>query len=203
MSDALTTLRRELAQIEDLVVASRVLEWDQLVMMPPGGAATRAEGLATLHRLAHELFVRDEIGELLERLRPEEADLDPDSDDACLIAVARRDWEKARRVPAELQAEMTKLSSQGVEAWTHARANDDFAAFRPWLDRTLEVKHRYIECFPATDDPYDVLLDDFEQGMHTARGSSRVRQARARAPRPRRGIVGRGPRAVRRGAVPA
>ena len=136
-------------------------------MMPPGGAATRAEGLATLHRLAHELFVRDEIGELLERLRPEEADLDPDSDDACLIAVARRDWEKARRVPAELQAEMTKLSSQGVEAWTHARANDDFAAFRPWLDRTLEVKHRYIECFPATDDPYDVLLDDFEQGMHT------------------------------------
>jgi carboxypeptidase Taq len=168
VSDALTTLRRELAQIEDLGIASRVLEWDQLVMMPPGGAQTRAEGLATLHRLAHELFVRDEIGELLERLRPEEADLDPDSDDACLIAVTRRDWEKARRVPADLRAAMTKLSSEGVEAWAQARANDDYASFRPWLDRTLELKHRYIECFPAPDDPYDVLLDDFEQGMRTA-----------------------------------
>ena len=67
MSDALASLRRELAQINDLSVAARVLEWDQLVMMPRGGAATRGDHLATVHRLAHELFVRDEIGELLER----------------------------------------------------------------------------------------------------------------------------------------
>ena len=148
LSDALIGLRRELAQIDDLVVAARVLEWDQLVMMPRGGVETRAESLATLNRFAHELFIRDEIGELLERLGPEEADLDPESDDACLIAVTRRDWEKARRIPPELRGEMTKVSSEGMEAWADARANDDFASFRVWLDRTLELKHRYIECFP-------------------------------------------------------
>ncbi len=168
MADALTSLRRELAQISDLQVASRVLEWDQLVMMPRGGAATRGDHLATVDRLAHELFVRDEIGELLERAAPEVSGLDPDSDDACLVAVARRDWEKARRIPGELRAEMTKLSSEGVEAWAAAREQDDFASFQPWLDRTLELKHRYIECFPATDDPYDPLLDDFEQGLPTS-----------------------------------
>ncbi len=167
MSDALSTLRRELAQIEDLVVAARVLEWDQLVMMPRGGAETRAEGLATLNRFAHELFVRDEIGELLDELRPSEADLDPDSDEACLIAVTRRDWEKARRIPPDLRGEMTKVASAGMEAWAEARARDDYASFRPWLDRTLELKHRYMACFPATDDPYDLLLDDFEPGMRT------------------------------------
>jgi carboxypeptidase Taq len=167
VTEPLSTLRDELAQIVDLGVAARVLEWDQLVMMPRGGAETRAEGLATLHRLAHELFVRDEIGELLDRLEPEVADLDPDSDDACLVAVTRRDWEKARRVPPALQGEMTKLGSEAMEAWAEARANDDYASFRPWLDRTLELKQRYIECFPATDDPYDVLLDDFEPGMQT------------------------------------
>ena len=124
-------------------------------MMPRGGAATRAEGLATIERLAHELFVRDEIGELLERLALEVADPDPDSDEACLVAVTRRDWEKARRVPPDLQAEMTKLASEGIEAWAAARADDDYASFRPWLDRTLELKQRYAACFPATDDPYD------------------------------------------------
>ena len=66
MSDALTELRRELAQITDLRTAARVLEWDQLVMMPRGGAVTRGDHLATVGRLAHELFVRDEIGELIE-----------------------------------------------------------------------------------------------------------------------------------------
>ena len=168
MSDALTALRRELAQISDLTVAARVLEWDQLVMMPRGGAETRGDHLATVGRLAHELFVRDEIGALLERAEPEIAGLDPDSDDACLVAVTKRDWEKARRIPADLRAEMTKLSSEAVEAWTIAREKDDFEAFRPWLDRTLELKHRYVECFPSTDDPYDPLLDDFEEGMQTS-----------------------------------
>jgi carboxypeptidase Taq len=167
VSDPLAALRAELARIGDLTVAARVLEWDQLVMMPRGGAETRAETLATLHQLAHELFVRDEIGELLEELEPGRADLDPDSDDACLIAVTRRDWDKARRVPPELQGEMTKLGSEAMEAWAEARSKEDFASFRPWLDRTLELKHRYIACFPATDDPYDVLLDDFEPGMQT------------------------------------
>src|SRR5262245_17821923 len=137
-------------------------------MMPRGGADTRGDHLATVSRLAHELFVRDEIGELLERAAPEVSGLDPESDDACLVAVATRDWQKARRIPTDLRAEMTKLSSEGVEAWAEARENDDYAAFRPWLDRTLELKPRYVECFPATDDPYDPLLDDFEEGMETS-----------------------------------
>ena len=100
MPDALTKLRSELAEISDLSTAARALEWDQLVMMPSGGSSTRADTLATLHKLAHELFVRDEIGELLTELEPVVAELDPESDDACLIAVTRRDWEKASRVPS-------------------------------------------------------------------------------------------------------
>ena len=167
MPDALRKLRLELAQIADLTVAARALEWDQLVMMPEGGASTRPDTLATLQRLGHELFVRDEIGELLAALEPEVADLDPDSDDACLVAVTRRDWDKARRVPPELTSEMTKLGSEGMDAWAKARAEDDFASFRPLLDRTLELKHRYVDCFPDTGDGYDPLLDDFEPGMRT------------------------------------
>ena len=172
-------------------------------MMPRGGAETRAEGLATLERLSHELFVRDEIGELLERLAPEVADLDPDSDEACLVAVTRRDWEKARRVPTELRGEMTKLASEGMEAWAVARENDDYTSFRPWLDRALELKHRYIACFPEANEPYDALLDDFEPGMRTDGGAPGVRAAPAGPPRPRGGgRRGRG-RAVSVAAVPA
>ena len=200
MTDVLDELRRELAQITDLRVAARVLEWDQLVMMPPTGAAARAEGLATIQHLAHELFIRDEIGELLDRAGALESELDPESDDACLIAVTRRDWEKAVRVPATLAAELTKLSSEGVEAWTTARADDDYASFRPWLDRTLELKHRYIACFPPADDPYDVLLDDFEPQMRTDEVRRVFEPAQARAAGARRG-GGRRVRRLRRGQL--
>jgi carboxypeptidase Taq len=167
VSETVTELRRELAQIIDLRTAARVLEWDQLVMMPRGGATTRGDHLATVGRVAHELFVRDEIGELLEAAARDVDGADPDSDDACLVEVTRRDWEKARRIPADLHAEMTKLASESVEAWATARENDDYASFRPWLDRTLDLKRQYVACFPPADDPYDVLLDDFEREMHT------------------------------------
>ncbi len=90
-----------------------------------------------------------------------------DSDEASLIRVARRDWEKARKVPTELAAETAKVTADAEEAWAAARRDSDFATFKPWLDRVLELKRRYVECFAPYDDPYDPLLDDFEPGMKT------------------------------------
>ena len=68
MDADLRALRERLAEIADLAKAVGVLAWDQKVTMPPGGHPARAEALATLGRIAHEKFVDDEIGRLLERL---------------------------------------------------------------------------------------------------------------------------------------
>ena len=91
--------------------------------------------------------VDDRIGELLEELEPYAASLPHDSDDACLIRVARRDWEKARRVPAELAAEIADAAAEAYEVWVKAREEYDFAVFRPWLERMVELRRRYVECF--------------------------------------------------------
>jgi carboxypeptidase Taq len=161
-------LKTRLAEVHDLRTSVELLFWDQTVMMPPGGAAVRAQQLTTLERLAHERFVDDRVGELLDELRPLEESLPYDADEASLVRVARRDWEKARRVPPQLAADMTRLGSEAMEAWASARRDSDYAAFRPWLDRTLELKRRYIACFEPVEDPYDVLLDDYEPGLPTA-----------------------------------
>jgi carboxypeptidase Taq len=164
-----STLKQRLAEISDLRRVAGLLFWDQQTMMPPGGSAARAEQLATLNRMAHELFVSDETGRLLDELRGYEDSLDPESDEASLIRVARRDYEKARRVPAELRAELSRAGSQGLRAWGEAKASSDFSAFLPALERNVELKHRYIECFDGAEEPYDILLDDYERGMKTAR----------------------------------
>jgi carboxypeptidase Taq len=165
--EELEELKTRLAEIHDLQKAVELLFWDQTVMMPPGGAAVRAEQLTTLERIAHAKFVDDDIGRLLEELRPLEESEPFDSDEASLVRVTRRDWEKARKVPTELAAELTRVASEANEAWVAARRDSDYAAFKPWLQRTLELKQRYIECFAPYDDPYDVLLDDYEPGMKT------------------------------------
>ena len=161
-------LRSELAQIHDLRKAGQVLMWDQETMMPPKGSAVRAEQLGTLARIAHERFTSDGIGRLLEALAPYEERLPHDSDEAGLIRVTRRDYEKATRVPAELEAEITRAGAVGYEAWVEARSNSDYRHFLPHLEKNVELKHRYVDCFDVADDVYDVLLDDYERGMTAA-----------------------------------
>jgi carboxypeptidase Taq len=167
MTSAYDELRRRLAEIYDLAGAAGVLGWDQRVTMPPLGASARAEALATLSRVIHEKFVDDEIGKLLDELRPIEESHAYDSDEASLIRVTRHDWEKARRVPTSLREEMTRAAALGHQAWVEARQASDFASFLPYLRRNLELKLRYVECFEWSDSPYTVLLDDYEPFMTT------------------------------------
>lgn len=167
MDADLRRLKERLAEISDIQRSAGVLYWDQRVTMPPLGTPARAEAVATLGRIAHERFVDDEIGSLLERLRPLEESLEYDSDDASLVRVTRHDWEKARRVPAELRAEILRAGAQGHQIWVEARAKSDFASFLPALERNLELKRRYVECFEWDDSPYTPLLDDYEPFMTT------------------------------------
>jgi carboxypeptidase Taq len=82
--------------------------------------------------------------------------------------VTARDYRKATQVPPSYVAEQAEAVSAAQHAWAEARAKNDFASFRPYLERVMALKRQYVAFFPPADHPYDVLLDDFEPGMKTA-----------------------------------
>ena len=168
MEASLAELKQRLGEITDLGRTQFVLQWDMEVWMPPLGESMRAAQLATLEAVVHERKIDDRIGELLDELQPYAASLPRDSDDACLIRVARRNWERMRRIPTDLAAELAKTQAESSQAWVRAREEADFSAFRPWLERVIELRRRWIECFAPYDDPYDVLIDGYEEGTRTA-----------------------------------
>jgi len=168
MQEKLNELKTRLAEVSDLERAASVLGWDQQTYMPPGGAAARAQQLSTLHRLAHEKFTADVIGGLLEELHDYAASLPYDSDDASLIRVTQRDYDRARKVPPALVAEIAEASALAFQAWQKAKAESKFADFAPYLQRNLDLRKRLAECLGYTDRIYDPLLDEYEPGMTTA-----------------------------------
>lgn len=168
MTSQLDHLRLHLAEIHDLEKAAWLLSWDQQTMMPARGGAVRSAQIATLAKVAHERFTDDRTGRLLDAAASETATQPADGDDASLVRVARRDWEKARRIPADLIAEMTLAAGEGFAIWVSARASNDFTAYAPVLTRHLELKQRYIALFPDAAEPYDPLFDDVEPGMTAA-----------------------------------
>ena len=136
--------------------------------MPPEGAEARGQQLALIGRLGHERQTSTELGQLLDELKPYAATLDPDSDDARLVKVTVKDYDKALRIPTHFVEEFARVTTMANMAWVEARQKADFSLFSPHMEKVLELDKQYVSYFPEMDHPYDALLDVYEPGMKTA-----------------------------------
>ncbi len=164
----LADLRRRLLEISDLGAVGSVLGWDEATYMPKGGAAARGRQSATVSRMQHERSIDHALGALIDALTPHVERLLPDSDDAALIRIARRDFDKAIKVPAAWVARASEHGSISYEAWISARPANDFAAMRPFLEKTLALSREYAGFFAPFERIADPLIDDADEGMTTA-----------------------------------
>jgi carboxypeptidase Taq len=151
---ALVALKERLRTITALNRAANVLAWDQRTYMPAGGLQARAEQSAALRRLAHAHLVDPHVGDVIERAQDEVADLAAESDDACTVRIARRDYGFATRLPEEFVAQRSRQAALANGVWIEARRRDDFASFLP--------------CIGYAEHPMDALIAQLEPGMTTA-----------------------------------
>lgn len=168
MVQHLDQLKERLADAHNLARASAVLGWDQQTYMPPGGAAARAEQLATLSRLAHSIFVADETGELLQRASDEIKGVPQESDEAALVRVAQRDYAQDRRIPERLVVETRRHGALAHNIWVQARTENNFDLFAPCLEKTVDLSKQWADYLGYEDRRYDALLDQYEPGMKAA-----------------------------------
>jgi len=166
--DKLADLRRRLMEIGDLSSAGAVLSWDQATYMPKGGAPARARQGATLSRLAHEKFTDPALGKLLYGLAAYEAGQPYDSDDASLIRIVRRDYQKATRVPSDFVSRWSEMGSASYDAWTRARPANDFATIRPYLEKALDFSRQFADYLGPYEHIADPLIDGPDEGMTVA-----------------------------------
>jgi carboxypeptidase Taq len=167
MKEKLAELKSLLLEVYDLGSVGALLNWDQAVLMPPGGAAARGRQIGTITRLAHQKLTDPRVGKLLEELSPYEESA-PDSDDAGLIRVARREYTRASRVPGDFMAELSTHFAAIYDVWTKARPADDFASVRPALERSLELSKRLAGFFPGHAHLMDPLIDYLDHGVTVA-----------------------------------
>ena len=166
MSEHYTNLTSRLRETAMLGSVGELLAWDQETMMPPSGARFRAEELAVVSSLVHRKATDAAVGELIASCEAD-ATLVADPAIAANLRDIRRDYDRARKLPAELVAEISETSSLAMEAWKQARAKSAFGDFAPWLEKQLMLQRRKAECYgaPAGGELYDALVEDYEPGM--------------------------------------
>jgi len=165
MEKQLKELKSHLMEAYDLGRAGAVLGWDEMTYMPPGGAAARARQSALLARLTHEKSIDPAIGKLLDELRPYEESLPYDSDNASLIRVTRREYERAIKVPPQFMAELYEHISKSYNAWVTARPENNYKALEPLLERTVDLCRQLADFFPGYEHCADPLIDFNDYGM--------------------------------------
>jgi carboxypeptidase Taq len=162
-------LKLRLKTIEDLGDAQKVLVWDQATYMPAGGAEARGRQLALLSSLAHERLTDPAIERLLDSVTPWAESQGEESDEAALVRVARRDHERATRVPSAFVHRLAEHTAATYNAWQRARPANDFASVRPLLEKTVGLSREFAGYHPAKAHPFDALIDLAEEGMDVQR----------------------------------
>ena len=165
MEAKLHELKMRLIEINDLESAHAVLRWDQATYMPAAGAMARSRQMGTLGRIAHEKFTKATIGTLLDELELVCEDLDYGSDEASLVRVVRRQYDKATKVPTEFVAKLREHSAASYQIWTEARRDNDFDRVIPVLEETVDMSRQLANHFPGYEHIADPLIDYRDHGM--------------------------------------
>ncbi len=165
MPKQLDDLKTHLMEVSDLQHVTYLLNWDEATYMPRGGAPARGRQFALLSRLAHEKLIDPEIGRLLDSLQAYEESLPFDSDDASLIRIARREYERYLKIPPKFTEEFYQHVSKSFNTWVTARPGNDFKALEPLLERTVDYSRQMADFFPGYEHVADPLIDFADYGM--------------------------------------
>ncbi|MEO9820763.1 MAG: carboxypeptidase M32 [Paracoccaceae bacterium] len=156
--DALMAFDRETRALGQI---SGRLGWDQETMMPHGAMEQRAEEMAAMEAVLHARRTDPRVGAWLAAIGTDV----PDDVSRAKLREIRRSYDRANKVPADLAKTLARVTSTAQGKWAAARADDDFAAFRPVLEEVVALKREEGAALAQGGDLYDAMLNDYEHGM--------------------------------------
>ncbi|UEM21586.1 carboxypeptidase M32 [Skermanella mucosa] len=163
---AYQTLERRFARIAAISDALGILQWDTETLMPPGAADGRAEQLATLKVISHELLTDEDNADLL-------ADAEHQTDlsdwQAANLHEMHRAYLHATAVPTDLVEANSRAVSRCEMVWRDARPAGDFAMLLPSLSEVLNLQRKIADAKAEAlgCQPYEALLDTYEPSGNT------------------------------------
>ncbi len=163
-------LTQKLREINHLEGIAGLLGWDEMVMLPEGSSECRGAQKETLAGVIYDKRTSSELGALITACSATEGASSLSPVARANVRNASRAYVRDTSLPKALVQQMAALETTGYGAWVAARKASDFSLFQPalqqWVDANIS-KAKFIN--PTAARPYDVLLDEYERGMTSAR----------------------------------
>ena len=166
LKEALEQLRQLQQKMYAYQAASSSLYLDGVTVAPKDTSEGRGVALGVLAGESHKLFTSPEVGGLLAFLESRRGELDAVS--ARQVTLLRRGYDKVARIPADEYMEYAMLTNEASDVWHRAKENNDFASFRPVLERLVAFNRKFAGYYDPSKAPYDALLNEYERGVDMA-----------------------------------
>lgn len=154
--------KNSIQKIADIKYASAVLQWDQETYLPPKSADFRNKQITTLSELAHEAFINNKTGSLLNELAGREDLTDRQKRNVDLTLT---DYTRAIKLPTGFVSKLSNAVSRSYHSWIGARKANSFSIFQSSLKEIVDLKRQEAELLGYSDHPYNALLNDYDKGL--------------------------------------
>ena len=157
--EPLNELLRFQHETEALMSVAGRLGWDRETMMPHGSSVQRATEQAALVRVIHDRNTDPRIADWLDKFSPR------NEKEKASKRLIQKNYEKACRVPTELNATIAEVTSRAHGIWATARQNEQASDFLPILDEIVKLKIEKAEALAKRGNRYDALIDQYEPNI--------------------------------------
>lgn len=145
--------------------AISLMFWDLRTGAPKKGVEQRSETIGTLSSDVFNMSISAEMGEYLQVLSAPKVQEQLSEITKKLVEESKREYDKNKKIPPEEFKEYVILTSKAESIWEEAKEKNDFALFRPYLEKIIVYLRKYVERIGYQDHPYNALLDDYEPGV--------------------------------------
>jgi len=154
----------------------KLMNWDRETYLPTNGLEDRVFVIDQLSLIKHRILMSNELETLVRKALKE-----PLNDfEKGVVRLLLRDIRFTKSIPLKVLRELNRVRHEARRAWEVARARSDYAVFKPYLDKLLDLQRLVTEYLDYEHHPYDALLDLYEEGLNTLVMDSIVNELRSK-----------------------
>ena len=165
LQTALKHYTEKMNLLKALSSAQALLSWDRETHLPKGAAADRGFTLATIAGLSHEIFTDKKFVNAVQTLFEGRTALSPEWQRS--VTLMHRELQKSIKLSKAFVEETNQIVNAGYTAWLEAKQTSNFALFQPHLEKIVENRKAHAHFLDPHKNPYDICLDDYEEGLNT------------------------------------
>lgn len=143
-------------------LALTTMAYDRLTVAPESGIEYYSEQAAYLSGVLYSIQTDTQIENVLHALKDE----DLNAEQKRMVELHLKDFDRLKRIPKEDYVSYQKLAQISEKKWEEARAKKDYSVFEPYLLQIIETQKKFCALRDSDKAPYDLLLDDYEEGMN-------------------------------------